>query len=364
MIDDVSLSKDKSIMKKQVVQGKGDQKPRDSDLVRIAVEGAFFTNGQKAPGFVGRTELSFKVGDGEVCDALEHAVPEMLLGERAIIICSRASLCAEAKLGLAGIASLKGEANLMVALLKYDRNEDVSEMQDDERVKFAAGRKEVGGKLFKAQRYGLALERYKAVVEVIGSCESPAQDGVELIRICQLNQAACMLKLNDPSGAKAVCKLVLKDDPSNIKALFRRASAYLALCEYAEAASDLRHLLELDPENKEAQRLLPQAVRNAKEDKQKSALMGTKMTKALDGDFSEEQAKRMKEERETKKPGQVMSIAEQEREWDRAMDLAKADLEKIQEMQGKTKDEPVCESGVPTLDSSEALAGFHYAPSK
>merc|ERR1712173_82620 len=73
---------------------------------------------------------------------------------------------------------------------------------------------------------------------------------------------------------------------------------------------------------------------NAKEQSKKSSAMFSKMTKALDGDYSEEQARRLQEEREYKKPGQVMSIAEHEAAMEKAMEMAKADLENIQKAKG------------------------------
>merc|ERR1712039_542764 len=117
---------------------------------------------------------------------------------------------------------------------------------------------------------------------------------------CNLNSAACMLKLNKPSGAKAACTEVLAVEGENIKALFRRASACVALQGFAEACVDLRKLLEVDPTNTEAQKLLAQAVQNGKAQSKQTSAMFSKMTKALDGNITEEQDKLREEERHQK----------------------------------------------------------------
>ncbi|CAE8581229.1 unnamed protein product, partial [Polarella glacialis] len=69
---DCSLSKDKSLMKKQVKEGEGFDNPKDCTKVTLKVEVA--TDGSAAlPGFVPAT-LEFAAGNGEVCDAIECAV--------------------------------------------------------------------------------------------------------------------------------------------------------------------------------------------------------------------------------------------------------------------------------------------------
>merc|ERR1719240_2252427 len=60
------------------------------------------------------------------------------------------------------------------------------------------------------------------------------QKSAEILRLCELNKAACALKLGDPLTAKQSCTVVLKDEPQNTKALFRRATALTELGEPEE----------------------------------------------------------------------------------------------------------------------------------
>merc|ERR1712176_1661386 len=102
-----------------------------------------------------------------------------------------------------------------------------------------------------------------------------------LIRTCELNKAACYLKFGDDTNALATCNTVLKDDPCNTKAFFRRAKAQYGLREYVEAIRDLKRTLELDPENSEAKTLLPHCKKAQKIADKESSVTFAKMMKGL-----------------------------------------------------------------------------------
>mmetsp|Transcript_26680 Transcript_26680/g.75374 ORF Transcript_26680/g.75374 Transcript_26680/m.75374 type:complete len:590 (+) Transcript_26680:95-1864(+) len=355
--EDVSPDQDGSIEKKLLREGDDCRKPQDGGSARVAVEAAAAgaAPGSGVPGFRGRTELSFVVGNGEVCDAIEYAVPHMLKGERAVVACRSAAACADAGLGLEGLGdpgAAAGPASLTLELLDFDNGKPSWDMSDEEKYAYAAERKEVGGRLFKAQRYGLALQRYRRVTEFLRSYYRIPESGDELVTVCELNKAACMLKLGDHSGAKSACTAVLRADPRNVKALFRRASAYYALHEYSEAVADLKYLVEVDPENKEAQRLLPQAVRGARQEEKKASSMFTRMNKAFSGLADEEERthRERKEAREAeiaRKGAQAKAEAKKQRE--KPADECREDLMRAQqqmaEMQRKCMEMEMAKHG-------------------
>ncbi|KAH7556829.1 hypothetical protein JRO89_XS11G0000800 [Xanthoceras sorbifolium] len=68
---------------------------------------------------------------------------------------------------------------------------------------------------------------------------------------CNLNNAACKLKLEEYSQASKLCTKVLEVDPSNVKALFRRSQAYLKTNELEKAEADIKRALTIDPNNRE-----------------------------------------------------------------------------------------------------------------
>merc|ERR1712184_214370 len=79
----------------------------------------------------------------------------------------------------------------------------------------------------------------------------------ELSRASWLNKAACFLKLCDNSSCLTACNTVLREDHTNVKALFRRAKAQNGLGQNVDCIRDLQRVLELDPANADARALLP-----------------------------------------------------------------------------------------------------------
>merc|ERR1712007_62718 len=281
-ISDVSFAKDKSLMKKQVKEGDGYDKPNDGSNVKLEVIAA--TNGSEPlPGFTPQT-LEFPAGNGEVCDALEMTVVAMKKGEQAIITCTNLTLLSDDKLGLKEVTGEK--ILLTLRLIEFEKAKEHYSMNDEEKVGFAASRKEMGSTLFKRGRIALALERYKKVAEMFSYIDSMKDETMktkakDLKRLCELNKAACFLKLKEYAEAKKACDIVLKDEPNNVKAIFRKAQAYYEMKDIQDCIRDLKHLIEIDAQNKEARTLMKKALVAQKEDDKKSKGLFTNMCKAL-----------------------------------------------------------------------------------
>jgi len=255
---DVVLSGDKVLRIKVLQKGTGHHVARDAAHAKMLVESV--TDGDALlPGFSGPKILEFTIGDGEVCDALEIAVLTMKAGERSLVTSRRPDLCSEPTLGLANLDAR--QVVWTVELQEVDEGTDTTKLSPENLAVFAAARKEVGTQLFKRGRHALALERFTKVTSLVDTLEKNGQlepQTVELRRTCGLNAAACMLKTGDPHGAKAACDVVLSREPSHAKALYRRASAFLALSHYTAAAQDLNAILRQNSQNAEARALLAQ----------------------------------------------------------------------------------------------------------
>mmetsp|Transcript_66058 Transcript_66058/g.146735 ORF Transcript_66058/g.146735 Transcript_66058/m.146735 type:complete len:166 (+) Transcript_66058:1-498(+) len=129
------------------------------------------------------------------------------------------------------------------------------------------------------------MERYKKVADMFSyidnlQAENKAQ-AAELKKVCTLNRAACQLKSNLFTEAKASCNLVLKEDSANLKALFRRAQAELGLKNFGDCTKDVKRILEIDPHNREARALAKEAVAGQKQEDKNSKGMFGKMCQAL-----------------------------------------------------------------------------------
>ena len=119
--------------------------------------------------------------------------------------------------------------------------------------------KDAGAAAFKAADYALAVREWSSGVEALRSC--PAEPEVETLRLALFNNRAfAHAKLGqDLRAVEADVAEVLLRDPSNVKAIFRRAQARATLREWEGAVADLGKVLELQPGNKLAARDLTAA---------------------------------------------------------------------------------------------------------
>lgn len=321
---DVSWARDGSLTKKQIVEGSGDKMPEDSSRVKIKVVSA--TDGsQNLPGFEQERIFEFLAGNGDVCDALEIAALTMKQGEKAMFICSDLSLISDVLsklLSEKAIVTLemldfeKAQAQKSVtlqysdnwkdelhklrdesahAVIKVsDKNQqklkddeepeesrfpitivftekatDLANMSEDAKIYFGSAQKELGSKLFRKARINLALIRYRKALQVFASVTDQAKVK-DLRRLCELNRAACYLKVSNYPDALSSCNTVLKEEPENVKALYRRAQCNAQLKNSPGAVADLKQVIRLDPQNKAARELFKEVQAAQKNEDQQS----------------------------------------------------------------------------------------------
>ncbi|CAE7647897.1 FKBP65, partial [Symbiodinium necroappetens] len=224
------------------------------------------------------------VGNGEMCDALEAVCACMRKGEVALVTVKPIP-----SLYLPGVPNLEVPAESGNVVFKLEMvdfgNPPPEEGPSDstDLLEFCQKQKERGSAHFKAGRVRLAYERYSRVVALLPRYKRPLgsttsvevfedpeerQAGEELKNTCRLNLAACALKLDLAYSAARFCDEVLKEDPKNVKALYRRAQGLLGSNDFEEAQRDCKAVLEIEPANKDA-RLLMQKVRQAEKEQLK-----------------------------------------------------------------------------------------------
>jgi tetratricopeptide (TPR) repeat protein len=76
-----------------------------------------------------------------------------------------------------------------------------------------------------------------------------SEDAAKLKQVSRLNAAMAYLKIKQYSKAIESASEVLKKDPNNPKALFRRGVAYIETQSYDKAKTDLELLSKNEPEN-------------------------------------------------------------------------------------------------------------------
>jgi len=281
-VSDVSFGKDKTLMKKQIKEGDGYDKPKEGNKITLKAISATDGAGVAIAGFTAST-LEFVLGNGDVCDALEFAVPEMKKQEKALLTCTKPQHCVDAKMGLADLKCDK--VVLTLELDEFEKGKDTWSMSEDEKIAHGEQRKVAAAGIFKAGRMELALKSYKGIVDLFNYIDNFKEQNKAtantLKRTCELNRAACLVKIGDWEAGRKACDTVLKDDSTNVKALFRRATCLKALGEIQEAIKDCKAILEQDKANADARRMIPQLKELQKKEDKKSQNMFGNMMKAL-----------------------------------------------------------------------------------
>jgi FK506-binding protein 4/5 len=94
-------------------------------------------------------------------------------------------------------------------------------------------------------------QAFKFVEYDSGFDDAQKKQGKSLKVTCNLNNAACKLKLKDYKEAIKLTTKVLELESLNVKALFRRAQAYIETLDLDLAEVDIKKALEIDPQNRE-----------------------------------------------------------------------------------------------------------------
>ena len=115
-----------------------------------------------------------------------------------------------------------------------------------------------GNVLFRQRDYAGAAAHYTAVLERGGENAPPAS----AVKTCTLNRAACHLQLGKFNEVVTDCTAVLQREPTNVKALFRRAKALCNLrtdiLSVSNAKQDLVVAAMIAPEDRQIRKLKEQ----------------------------------------------------------------------------------------------------------
>ncbi|XP_043273267.1 AH receptor-interacting protein [Venturia canescens] len=127
------------------------------------------------------------------------------------------------------------------------------QMTEKERLDSVPGLREKGNSQFKEKNYKAASESYATAIgtlEQLMLLEKPNdEEWLELNRMkipLLLNYAQCKLIQKEYYDVIEHCTTVLKTEPDNVKALYRRGKAHIGAWNETEAFRDLRRAAELD----------------------------------------------------------------------------------------------------------------------
>ncbi|KAF5465108.1 hypothetical protein F2P56_015139 [Juglans regia] len=294
------ITKDKKVLKKILKEGEGYERPNDGAVVQVKLigkldDGTIFTKkGHEEEPF------EFKVDEEQVVDGLDRAVKKMKKGEVALVTIQPeyAFGPSETQQELA-IVPANATVDYEVELLSFVKDKESWEMNTQEKIEAAGKKKEEGNALFKAAKYERASKRYEKAVRFIDHDSSFSEEEKKQAKVlkitCNLNNAACKLKLKDYKQAERLCTKVLELDSRNVKALYRRAQACIQLVDLDLAELDIKKALEIDPDNRDVKleyKILKEKVREYnKKDAQFYGTIFSKMNKLEQARSSKVEAK-------------------------------------------------------------------------
>ncbi|KAL3572880.1 hypothetical protein D5086_026784 [Populus alba] len=250
------VMKDKKVMKKILKEGESYERPDDGTVVQVKLigkleDGTIFVK----KGHEEEPPFEFKIDEEQVIDGLDRAVKTMKKGEVALVTIQPeyAFGRSESQQDLATVP-VNATVHYEVEMISFTKEKESWDMNTQEKIEAAWKKKEEGNAWFKAGKYERASRRYEKAAKFIeydSSFTDEEKQQSKVLKIsCKLNNAACKLKLKDYKEAEKLCSKVLELDGQNVKALYRRAQAYIQLVDLDLAEIDIKRALEIDPDNR------------------------------------------------------------------------------------------------------------------
>ncbi|KAJ0093364.1 hypothetical protein Patl1_26109 [Pistacia atlantica] len=264
------ITKDKKVLKKILKEGEGSERPNDGAVVQVKIIGKLYDGTIFVKkGHDEEQPYEFKIDEEQVVDGLDRAVKGMKKGEVALItVQPEYGFGASDSQQELAIVPANSTLYYEVEMVSFFKEKESWDMNTQEKIEATGKKKEEGNALFKAGKYDRASKRYDKAVKFIeydSSFTDEEKQKTKVLKItCNLNNAACKLKLKEYKQAEKLCTKVLEIDSRNVKALYRRAQAYIQLADLDLAELDIKKALEIDPNNRDVKleyKLLKEKVR-------------------------------------------------------------------------------------------------------
>jgi len=203
------------------------------------------------------TPFQFVLGTGNVIKGWDIGFASMTVGEKAILTCT-----ADYAYGESGSPpKIPPNATLQfeVELLGFqDKKKEKWDMSMQERIEESRTLKGEATAAFKKgvfeEAKGLYIEAAEYLDDPYESTAEEDQEAEEMRLTLHLNIAMCALKSNDFAETVSFSSKVLKVDSQNVKALYRRGVAHMALNNLEQAKTDFKVAMEKDPNNRDVRR--------------------------------------------------------------------------------------------------------------
>jgi FK506-binding protein 4/5 len=256
-IDDCSMDYgSKIVFKKTIKKGETFDCPNELSTAKVEIS---IRNKKSHLVVLPTKSIELVPGLGKYSEALESAIIRIVPNEEVQVTAISDDAWIDPSLNLTNLKA--AETVMDVKLISFTKADDSWSLSGDAKLSRASQLKDAGGEIFKSGRTRFALTRYTSATRMYEHEKNPTDESTAVMKLCTLNQAMCHLKLGDDRKAETACSKVLKDDPSNVKALFRRAQAHSKLGEMDRAMLDIKRAMEIEPSNADL-RVLYTSVRD------------------------------------------------------------------------------------------------------
>jgi len=275
------------LKKKVVKEGEGDKRPVRGNRVLVTVEERLAATGEVV---AEEHQLEFNVDESEVVQCLDLALPLMTLGEVALLKVDHTFAYGEH--GDKGRVPPAADLEMTVTLVRWRELDPVPDIPLEERAQIGNQKRERGNAWYSKGDYKLAVQCYRKAAEYLDDKQIELDMEVPIDRyllpkdIQELlenrvktfnNMAQAQMKLKAWDASMTSVRQVLKIQPNNEKALFRKAMILQEKCQLEEAIGILRRINRLYPANKQCHTELTRLTNKVKASRSAEQNMSRKM---------------------------------------------------------------------------------------
>lgn len=262
------------LVKKILKKGIKDERPNRSDLSVITY------TGKLENGTIVEAEKNFviQVGDLEVVQGLDMAIPLMCVGEEAEISVDSRFAYGTVGLNREHQTFIPPSAKIIynVVLISTKEEDDLETLTFEKRKIIGNKKRERGNFWFDQKEYNLAIQLYRRALEYLDDIEGGITDPTETGEIAPTNSqlqdlledrvrvynnlAMAQMKISAYDAALKSVDTVLRCQANNVKALFRKGKILDAKNDTNEAIPVLQKAAILDPESKAIQQMLSKLI--------------------------------------------------------------------------------------------------------
>ena len=270
---DISTEKNGSIKKLELQAPHGFETPEYDGIVKVVYSVALLDGTE----CVSNKEEQLMLGEETLPQGIQYAISTLRVGGKA-----RFTVHPAQAYGLEGNEALKIPAGVTtvwtIELLELANAPEPASLDPIKKLEIANLKKIDGNTLFGQGKYERAVKKYDLAASYTKFIPGDAgQAAADLLNVCELNAAQCLLKLHRYADAEGRCNAVLIRDEQNIKALYRRALALDGLQRLPSALADLDQLIKIDPSNQDASRLRARIAAKIKAEEDKERALYSKM---------------------------------------------------------------------------------------